>query len=199
MGRAVLSPELVLKAAIYARVSTSEQSTEPQARQLEEWARAQGYEVVERYLCTESGAKTERASLAAVLEHARRRKWDVLLFWSLDRLSREGTARTLSTLTQLADCGAEFRSYREPYLDSLGPFRDAVIGLLAAIANTERARISERTKAGLEAARKKGKHIGRPPRVLDAEKARALRAGGLSLRATARRLGVSHSTLRRRL
>ena len=78
-----------------------------------------------------------------------RHRFDLLLFWSLDRLTREGTYKTLTYLRRLTDSGVKFKSYTEQYIDSLGAFSDAIIGVLAAVAAQERIRISERTKAGL--------------------------------------------------
>jgi DNA invertase Pin-like site-specific DNA recombinase len=74
----------------------------------------------------------------------------VLLFWSLDRLRREGTVATLSHLQRLHQYGVGYRSYTEQYLDSTGIFKEAVIGILAAVAPQERIRLSERTVAGQE-------------------------------------------------
>ena len=73
-------------------------------------------------------------------------RFDLLFFWSLDRLTREGTYKTLTYLRRLTDAGVKFKSYTEQYIDSLGAFSDAIIGVLAAVAAQERIRISERTK-----------------------------------------------------
>jgi DNA invertase Pin-like site-specific DNA recombinase len=95
-------------------------------------------------------------------KEAEAHRFDCLLFWSLDRLTREGTFATLQYLRRLSDLGIKFKSYTEQYVDSLGVFGEAIIGILAAVAQQERIRISERTKAGLERVRKKGKRLGRP-------------------------------------
>jgi len=99
-----------------------------------------------------SGSKSAkgRAGLDKVLKMAHQRKFDVLLFWSLDRLSREGTAQTLEYLQTLTSNGIDYHSYTEQYLSSLGAFSDVVVSLLATIAKQERIRISERVKAGLD-------------------------------------------------
>ena len=73
-----------------------------------------------------------------MFEAASRREFDVLLFWSLDRLSREGTVETLNHLQRLTSYGVHWRSFTEQYLDSTGIFREAVIGILAAVAKQER-------------------------------------------------------------
>jgi len=80
----------ITRVAIYARVSTDKQDTENQAVQLREFARRQGWQVVREYVDYESGAKADRAEFRQMFEDASRRKFDLLLFWALDRLSREG-------------------------------------------------------------------------------------------------------------
>src|SRR5437588_683125 len=86
---------------------------------------------------------------AVTLIVASQRQYDVLLFWALDRLSREGALKTLTYLQQLTAYGCKWRSFTEPYIDSCGLFADAIVGFLACIARQERARISERTLQGL--------------------------------------------------
>lgn len=81
-----------------------------------------------------SGRKTERPELKKALEAGRKRKYDVLLFWSLDRLSRQGVLPTLLLLNQLSQYGVKYRSLQEAWIDSLGAFSDAVIGILATVA-----------------------------------------------------------------
>jgi len=80
-----------------------------------------------------------------------------VLFWALDRFSREGVFETLNHLQRLSAWGVEWRSYQEVYLDSCGPFKDFVVSLMATLAKQERVRISEGTKAGLQGARRAGK------------------------------------------
>ena len=118
-------------------------------------------------------------------------RFDLLLFWSLDRLTREGTYKTLTYLRRLTDSGVKFKSYTEQYIDSLGVFGEAIIGVLAAVATQERIRISERTKAGLARTRAQGTRLGRPVKTVDLRKARKLRAAGMSFREIARKLRVS--------
>ena len=89
-------------------------------------------------------------------------RFDGLLFWSLDRLTREGTFATLQYLRRLSDLGIKFKSYTEQYIDSLGIFGEAIISVLAVVAQQERIRMSERTKAGLARIRSRGKKLGRP-------------------------------------
>lgn len=135
-----------------------------------------------------------------MFEDASKRTFDVLLFWSLDRLSREGTVTTLNYLQRLDGYGVGWRSFSEQYLDSTGMFKDAVVGILAAVAKFERVRLSERVHAGLARARKQGR-IGGRPRSEDDPKLMAsvqkLRTEGMTIRAIAKHLGKSPTTITR--
>jgi len=185
--------------AIYSRVSTKDkgQDTENQAVQLREFADKQGWHVVREYTDRESGGTADRPEFQAMFADASKRKFDLVLFWSLDRLSREGVLETLQHLNRLTSYGVGFRSYTEQYFDSCGVFRDAVIAIMATIAKQERIRLAERTKAGLAIARARGKRLGRPKLTVDAREIAALRSQGLSGRAIARRMGISASSARR--
>ena len=118
-------------------------------------------------------------------------RFDLLLFWSLDRLTREGTYKTPTYLRRLTDAGVKFKSYTEQYIDSLGAFSDAIIGVLAAVAAQERIRISERTKAGLARTRAQGTWLGRPSVEVDLRKLLKLRERGETMRSIAKKLRVS--------
>jgi DNA invertase Pin-like site-specific DNA recombinase len=130
---------------------------------------------------------------------ARARKFDLLLFWSLDRLSREGVSATLNHLERLTAAGVNWRSYTEEYLDSCGIFRDAVLSILATIAKQERIRRSERAVAAIAKLRRQHRtdHLGRPRKVVDRDKVRRLHQDGVPLRAIAAELGVSAMTVQR--
>ena len=188
-----------MKIAIYARVSTKDkgQDTENQLVQLREFAAKQGWIVSCEYVDRESGAKSDRAEFQRLFEDASRRKFDLLLFWALDRLSREGVLETLQHLNRLTSYGVAFRSFTEQYFDSCGIFKDAVIAIMATLAKQERVRLSERTKAGLAIARSKGRLIGRPRLKVQSSEIARLKASGLSLRAIGRQLGVSEGSVRR--
>lgn len=133
-----------------------------QLTKLREFAAGQDWETVCVYADTETGARADREQFLAMLEAASRREFDLVLFWALDRFSREGVLETLTYLRRLTGWGVGWRSLTEQYLDSTGIFREAVIAILAAIAKQERVRISERTLAGLERARAQGRVGGRP-------------------------------------
>jgi DNA invertase Pin-like site-specific DNA recombinase len=183
-----------MNCALYVRVSTGKQDTENQLAQLRAFARTQGWIIVAEYADELTGKNSDRAQFQLMFRDASRRTFDVLLFWSLDRLSREGALETLQHLNRLTGYGVQWRSLTEQYLDSTGAFRDAVISILAVVAKQERVRLSERTKAGLERARKQGKVLGRPKAAVDASAIRALRASGLSWGAIGRHTGLARAT-----
>ena len=190
-------------AAIYARVSTADgrQETENQLVQLRQFAETQGWEIVQEYVDHDSGSRSDRPEFRRLFDDASRRKFDVVLFWSLDRFTREGSLETLQYLSRLGSYRVSFRSFTEAYLDSCGFFKDAIIAILGAIAKQERARISERVRAGLDRAKKKGTRsgnpIGRPRVIFRRDEALDLRKQGLSWREISRRLGVGSTTVRR--
>lgn len=184
--------------AIYSRISTDKQDTENQLAQLREFAPTQGWQIVQEYVDVESGAKSDRPEFQRMFRDASQRKFDLVLFWALDRLSREGVLATLQHLNRLESYGVGFRSFTEPYFDSCGVFKDAVIAIMATLAKQERVRRAERTKAGLAIARARGKTLGRP-RILRATTADVtrLRACGKSFRHVARELGISLHSVQR--
>jgi DNA invertase Pin-like site-specific DNA recombinase len=107
-----------MKIAIYARVSTDKQDNENQLVQLREFAAKQGWNVFAEYVDRESGAKSDRVEFQRMFTDASRRKFDLVLFWALDRLSREGVLQTLQHLNRLENHGVGFRSFTEQYFDS---------------------------------------------------------------------------------
>ena len=129
-----------MRAALYARVSTQHkgQETANQLLQLRECCQAQHWSVLQEYEDHESGGKSERTAFQQMLRDAAARRFDVLFFWSLDRLTREGTLATLKYLELLESYGIRWRSLTEPWIDSAGPFRDVIISLLASLAKQER-------------------------------------------------------------
>jgi DNA invertase Pin-like site-specific DNA recombinase len=128
-----------------------------------------------------------------MLLHASRRKFDVLLFWALDRLTREGTLATLQYLERLTSYQVGYKSFTEPYLDSCGTFKDVVISLLATMAKQERLRMGERVRAGIQRARKQGQSHGRPPlRWLSGVKVEKLRKDRARTKAPFRMLATKY-------
>jgi DNA invertase Pin-like site-specific DNA recombinase len=188
-----------MKVAIYARVSTDKQETENQLLQLRDFAAKQGWQIVREYTDYESGAKADRVEFKQMFADASKRKFDMVLFWALDRLSREGVLSTLQHLNQLESCGISYRSFTEPYFDSCGAFKDVVLAIMATLAKQERVKRSERTRAGLARVKAAGKALGRPIRINShqATEIARLRSQGLSYRAVSRQLGISDRSVRR--
>ena len=191
--------EVSRRVALYGRVSTKDKGQEVQNQlcQLREFAAHSGWTIVAEYIDHESGKGSDREQFQAMFDAASKRQFDVLLFWSLDRLSREGVLPTLQHLQRLTSYGVGFRSYTEQYFDSCGIFRDAVIAIIATVAKQERIRISERVRAGLSTARNKGKRLGRPKVFVSRARIESLRHEGLSWREIAQQLGSNTATVRR--
>lgn len=124
-----------MRVAIYARVSTKDkgQATENQLHQLRTFAEQHGA-IYRVYPDQESGGKVDRTEFKHLLLEAYQKKFDLVVFWRLDRFSREGALATLRYLKELNDHGVNYKSFTEPYLDSLGPFGDVIVSMLATIA-----------------------------------------------------------------
>jgi DNA invertase Pin-like site-specific DNA recombinase len=185
--------------AIYGRVSTERQETENQLTQMRRFAESQRWEIHQEYIDHETGKHAERQQFRKLFEDASRGEFQVVLFWALDRFTREGPLETFQQLNLLSHFGIAFRSFTEPYLDTCCIFKEAVIAIPGTIAKQERLRISERVQAGLERTRKSGTRSGRPighPRaVFRGDLVAELRAQGLSRPKIARRLGVGVGTV----
>jgi DNA invertase Pin-like site-specific DNA recombinase len=153
-----------MKIAIYNRVSTGKQDPENQAAQLREFAKRQSWTITHDFTDVVSGSKSERErpQFRKLMEAASKREFDMVLFWALDRFSREGTLPTLLHLQRLDSFGVAWKSYTEQYLDSTGIFKEAVVSIMATIAKQENIRRSERIVAGLQKARRNGSRLGRP-------------------------------------
>jgi DNA invertase Pin-like site-specific DNA recombinase len=156
-----------MRIAIYARVSTDDKGQDPenQLRQLREWCASAGHAIVHEYVDKESGRKGTkgRKQFAELFDDAHKRKFDAVLFWSLDRFSREGMVPTILHLQRLTAVGVGFHSYTEPHLATDNELvRNILLSVLSSLAKVEAQRIGERTRAGMAKARAGGKHIGRP-------------------------------------
>lgn len=182
-----------MRAAIYARVSTFDQEPENQLAELRRYAQARGWTLAEYVDRGVSGAKDRRPALDQLLADARRRRFDILVVWRLDRLGRN-LRHLVMLLEDLQALGIAFVSLAEG-IDATTPAGKLQMHILAAIAEFERARIAERVKAGLARVRAAGKRLGRPPaRVQPREMASTAH---LSIRGAAEALGVSRSVLHR--
>ncbi len=177
-------------------MSTADQQTIPeQVRQLEELAKRRGWKIVRTVREVASGA-AKRAKRDELLDAARRREFDAILVWKLDRWGRS-VADLVATINELTSLGVAFVSFTEA-LDLSTPSGRALAGMLAVFAEFERDLIRERVRAGLERARRDGTRLGRPPTAAThVNEARALRARDLSHAEIARRLGIGESSVRR--
>ena len=186
-----------LRVAIYARVSTTDQTLDPQLDVLRRHAHARGWEHSEFADHGHSGKKSSRPGLDALLAAARRREVDAVAVVKLDRLGRS-LVHLLAILGELEDLGVSFISLDDG-IDTQTATGRLFMQIRGAFAEYEAALIKERTLAGLDAARKRGKKLGRP-RVMDTEKvarARRLKASGRSVRYIAEMLDVSRATAHR--
>ncbi|MGO9271959.1 MAG: recombinase family protein [Terriglobia bacterium] len=184
-----------MRVALYVRVSREEQDSVNQLNQLQGFAAGLG-QVVRTYDDCATGKNSDRPAFKRMLDDAAKRRFDLIVFWALDRLTREGPLKTLLYLEQLASSGVKFKSFTEPMLDTTSPVGELLIPILSWVAKQERQRISDRTRAGLETARRKGKKLGRPAGTrLDVAKIALLRSQGLTARAIAAQVGKSKSAV----
>jgi DNA invertase Pin-like site-specific DNA recombinase len=183
------------RAAIYARVSTLEQTTENQLREVWRYVQARGWSSQEYVDTGVSGAKDRRPALDRLVTDARRRRFDVVVCWRLDRLGRN-LKHLITLLEDFQALGIAFVSLAEG-IDATTPAGRLQMHILGAIAEFERARIAERVRLGLARVRAEGRRLGRPPITVDSDQLSAV--GGMSVRAAARLIGVSPSTVYRRL
>ena len=185
--------------AIYNRVSTDKQDTANQGSQLQAFAEKQGWTVVKTYDDVITGGSHVRPAFDQMFADAKERKFELVLFWSLDRLSREGTEWTLRRLRELAECGVGYRSHEEQYLDTTNPLNEVFISFKAVMAVEEKKRISQRTKAGLASAKARGVVLGNKPLEVDLVLLSSLRAQGLTVRKIAAELHISKTVVADRL
>ena len=161
------------KAVIYSRVSTGEQDTENQTLVLREWAERRGLEVVGVYEEEESAWRGgHQRELARLLRDAQRGRFQVVLVWALDRLSREGPLAILTLVNRLGRYGVKVLSYQEPWTEAPGEIGEILYAIAGWVAKMESKRRSERTKAGLARAIANGKKLGRPRGAKDKKKRR---------------------------
>jgi DNA invertase Pin-like site-specific DNA recombinase len=201
------------RVALYTRISpnSTKDDTVNQERDLIEFCKRQDWEIVAKYTDIHvSGNKkgTDRTKFKLMMLDASKKKFDILLFWSLDRLSREGAGETLQYLMQLNSYGVDYKSYTEQYLDSCGLFREAVVSIMACVAKQERLRLIERTNAGLQTARERGIKLGRAfattitakrKVALDVGVAKQMRENGAKLIEIAKKFKTSEATISRYL
>ena len=187
------------RVGIYLRVSTKEQTTENQRRELEQVAVRAGWEVVQVFEdAGVSGAKRrdQRPAYDALLKAVARREVDLVAAWSVDRLGRS-TQDLVAFLEDLRGHGADLYLHQQA-LDTTTPSGRALFQMLGVFAEFERAMIQDRVNAGLARARAQGKRLGRPTVSSATEaKIRALLATGMGMGKVAKTVGVGVSVVQR--
>jgi len=187
-----------MRCALYARVSTSngQQDPEMQLRELREYCERRGWKIASEYVDHGiSGSKDSRPALNRLMIDAKRREFDAVLVWKIDRWGRS-LKHLVTSLADLDAVGIAFVSLRDN-LDLTTPSGRLMMQLLGAMAEFERALIQERVKAGLRNARAKGKRLGRPRIFVSESRVEMLRGLGLSWRDIAKQLGVGVGTVHR--
>ncbi len=182
------------RAAVYVRVSTVDQHPETQLHDLRQFAAQRGFQIVQEYTDHGfSGTKARRPALDQLMEDARRRKFDVLMVWSIDRLARS-TKHLLQTLDELNGLGIQFLSQREA-IDTEGPLGRAIVVIVSAMAELERCVIIERVRAGMRRAKLEGRRIGRAPLDIDRGQIVHDRRSGMSLTQVAKKHCISRASV----
>lgn len=186
------------RCALYSRVSTKEQDPENQLIDLRRYAAQRGLEITQEFIDHGiSGSTADRPQLNALMDAARKRKFDTILVWRFDRFARS-TAHLLRSLEEFRGLGIDFISYQEN-IDTTSALGQAMFTIVSAIAQLERDIIRERVKCGLQRARAQGKKLGRRAKPIDMDKLRILAAQKLSVREIAKSMGEGKTKIHRAL
>lgn len=185
---------MIENAAIYARVSTSDQNCDMQLRDLRVYCQRRGWKATEYVDTDVSGSKASRKQLDRMMIDVRQRKTDVVVCWRFDRFARS-TKHLLSALEEFQTLGIDFISHEE-CIDTTSPMGKLLFTIVAAMAEFERAVLIDRVRAGIATARAKGKTLGRPKKVFRRDRAIELRAAGYSWGKLSQVLGIPVSTVR---
>ena len=178
------------RVALYARVSTTDQSTDSQLLDLRRYTRERGWNIFKEYVDEGiSGTKDSRPALNELMNDAKKRRFD--------RFARS-TMHLILALEEFRNLGIDFVSYQEN-IDTSSPLGSAIFTIISAVAQLERDIIAERVKAGLRRARENGKRLGRPRAEVSKGEIYRLHSHGLSLRKIATQLNISKSTVARYL
>ena len=188
----------VVRAALYARVSTVNKGQDPevQTRELREYCKRRDWQIEGEYIDVGiCGAKDKRQELEKLMQDAHKRRFDVVAVWKFDRFARS-VSHLLRALDTFRVLGIEFVSLSES-LDTATRAGRMVFTVLGAVAELERSLIAERVRAGLRNARAKGMRLWRPRTVVDVARVHALRATGLGWKRIASKMGIGVGTLYR--
>ncbi len=187
------------RVALYVRVSTGEQTTANQLRELRQVARRSGWNIVKVYedkAISGANGREKRPGLDKLLTDATARHFDLVAAWSVDRLGRS-LQHLVALLGELHALKVDLYLHQQG-LDTTTPSGRAMFGMLSVFADFEREMIRARVNAGIARARAAGKHLGRPPlSPAITKKVLALRHKGRSLRAIAEKVGVSIGSIHR--
>ena len=188
------------RVALYSRVSTDSQTTENQERELRDVAVRSGWQIVEVYTDHAfSGAKgrDQRPAFDALCRDATRRKFTMVMAWSVDRLGRS-LQDLVAFLSELHAARVDLFLHQQG-IDTTTPAGKAMFQMMGVFAEFERVMIRERVNAGLARAKAQGKVLGRPKIDSGTEKAiaDALKAGGTGMRKLAEMHGVGTGTVQR--
>lgn len=184
------------RVGIYARVSRDSSDNTNQLLLLREYCKKMNYEIHQEYVDVISGGKSNRPQFNEMMTDASQRRYDLLLFFALDRLTREGTRQTIQYLQLLESYGITYQSYSEPYLNNSGVFKDVIVSLLSTLARQERIRTAERVSAGLARARTQGRIGGRPPLNEEIVKEiRRLKSEGMSVVFISKKMKISRGSI----
>jgi DNA invertase Pin-like site-specific DNA recombinase len=181
------------RVAIYTRVSTTDQSTKAQEKELKEYAAHRGWAITRQYSDTISGAKESRPGLDQLMADCKKRRLDIVLVWKFDRFARS-VSHLLRALETFEDLGIEFISLSEQIDTSTAAGR-MIYTVLGAVSALERSLIAERVRLGIQNARREGKQLGRPPiRKLTKDEVKRVRADRATGKFSLRRLATKYRT-----
>ena len=179
-----------MRIAIYGRVSTIDQNVDNQIIELEKYCNNRNMSIFSKYIDKGvSGSKESRPEFDRMLADASKRKFDVLLVWKLDRLSRS-LKHLLNTLDTLQSLNISFICYSDN-IDTTTPTGKLMFQMVGAFAEFERELIRERVKLGLQRAKSKGIKLGRPKLKVNKYKILQMRNSGMSIRSIAKKLNIS--------
>lgn len=202
----------IKRVAFYARVSTDDkgQDADAQLLELREYASRSGWEITKEYKDEASGKNGERSQFKAMLKDATRRRFDAVVVWALDRFTREGIGKTFGYLDTLTENGVAFISFTEEHFRTNGPVGELLIAIFSWVAKQERARLIERTAAGIANAKVKGKMgfksksglktagcLGPRPKDRNYSRILTLRDSGMSYGSISMEIGIPRTTVAR--
>jgi DNA invertase Pin-like site-specific DNA recombinase len=185
-----------MRCALYMRVSTGDQKTDMQRRELVELCSRRGWEIVAEYAdIGVSGSKDSRPQLNRLMADAHKGRFNVIAVWKFDRFARS-VSHLLRALETFQSLGIEFCSYSES-IDTSSAYGKMVFTILGAVAELERSLTAERVKAGMKSASARGVRLGRRAVQVDAGEVHRRRAAGQTFESIAKELRVSLRTVYR--